>query len=177
MFIRATGGYDEDGAQWAEGLFLVLALPKTRFKSWYALRDALRQRCEDECRKNGRELWFWKDYLSPEEKAEGYGEVLYHPPFDLLRAAVRETRLTQLGHYMAGFTKIQGLRVHLSGTYGGDGLPKDLPRPVWDSMVPLPKEIIALAKQGGGHNSPGAEGPSLRQWALDNVDKLLEAGT
>lgn len=84
-----------------------------------------------------------------------------------LRAIVRYARLRQCGHYMMGTAKIGKHRIILSGSYGGDGLPKSVPDEVYEAGVELPRELYDAWNTGGGWNSAGSEAPAMRTWALD----------
>lgn len=95
-----------------------------------------------------------------------------------LRAAVRTVSLSQLGHFMMGTVRIGKDRVIVSGAYGSDGLPcspEKFPN-AFQSMLPLPAELEAEFWNGGGHNTAGKEGPSLRAWARQNEAQLRKAG-
>jgi len=103
-----------------------------------------------------------------------------------LRAIVRTVALRQLGHWMMGYARVYGESLTVSGTYGSDGLPKHIDtlrfpngeyfhhqwrKPsdewidrVWQSATPVPQELYDMWATGGGHNSAGSEGPSMRQW-------------
>ena len=175
MFIdKVRGGYRNDDEQWAAGRFLVAALPNKRPPEWVARRDAIQARIFAEHPE--RPTWAWKDYLSTEEREAGYGEVLYHAPFTELRCFVKYVHMHQCGAWMMGNTELGNHKVHLSGTYGDDGLPKTLPRPVWERGVPLPEDLALMWAKGGGHNCAGAEGPLIRAWALKHQDALRAAG-
>lgn len=176
MFLSCEVAH-KNGGQWAKGIFLILALPKTRIPRWYATQKAVQQRCEAEAMNEGQSPWAWRGYLTKQEQLEGYGEALYHPPFTLLRAAaVDDVVLRQSGHFMVGSTRLMGRQIHLSGSYGEDGLPKTLDRAVWEKMVPLPEDLCNALAKGDGHNSAGSEGPAIRSWAIQNLEKLQEVG-
>ena len=96
-----------------------------------------------------------------------------------LRALVRYTSMSQCGHFMMGrvFIAIPGVdekrKVVLSGTYGDDGLPCDADPDLWGYLHPVPQELAELYWHNTeGHNSAGAEGPTMHAWALRNA-KLL----
>ena len=140
-------GYDRDGGQWARGPFLVLMSHPT-------------ERYED-------------------------GKLK-------VRAFVRRATLKQCGHFMMGsiVAKLDGrdISITVSGTYGNDGLTCDSgfknhadksikydERPIvnlWDVAYDVPEELAREFWAGGGHNSAGAEGPSMRQWAEENQEML-----
>jgi hypothetical protein len=94
-----------------------------------------------------------------------------------LRGLVRSTRLRQCGHFMMGEMVIDGLRIGLSGPLGSDGLPKNQDDVPWDQMVPVDAETArAYWTDTTGHNDVGVSGKDLRQWADENMDRLLQAG-
>ena len=94
-----------------------------------------------------------------------------------LRACVRYAHLTQSGHFMTGIVTVGKHRIFLSGSYGGDGLPKDAPDDLWPLLHPLPDDLVEAFWSGGGHNSAGAEAPALRAWALAHFTALHAAGS
>lgn len=85
------------------------------------------------------------------------------PPF---RALVRFTSMRQLGHFMMGQCRAFGHRITLSGSYGNDGLPCNVPQDVYDHALPVPDELIDAWNKGGGWNSAGTEAKAIRTWAL-----------
>lgn len=93
-----------------------------------------------------------------------------------LRGIVRTVQLKQLGHFMMGQMTINDEEMSLSGTYGSDGLPKSVATPVsvfWQMGLPLPPELVhRFWTAGGGHNSAGAEGSEVHDWALANLAEL-----
>lgn len=95
-----------------------------------------------------------------------------------LRAAVRNVRMSQLGHWMMATARVGKDRVFLSGSYGSNGLPCDPSKfpHAYGTMLPLPAELEAKFWSGGGHNTAGTEGPSLRAWAKANLIALRKAG-
>lgn len=94
-----------------------------------------------------------------------------------LRAVVRSVRLTQFGHWMMGDMTIAKCKFTMSGCYGHDGLPGDMPIDrIWNLLLPVPAELTEKFWKGGGHNTCGEEGPEMHQWALDNLKALRKAG-
>jgi hypothetical protein len=83
-----------------------------------------------------------------------------------IRALVRFASLHQLGHFMMGSCRAFGHTIQLSGAYGGDGLPRGVPREVYDKAIDVPAELIAAWNTGGGWNGAGSEAPAMREWAL-----------
>ncbi len=156
MFLTSKGGYTRDGEQWARGPFLALWCGDTK------ARD--------------------------------------------MRACVRHVHYTQCGQFMGGSVTLGGRKLQLSGAYGQDGLPRTapvginapgaahgeggkygttfghpdynrhLPIAVWETLLPVPLALQDAFWAGGGHNSAGTEGPSMRAWALDNLAALKKAG-
>lgn len=172
MFVAGNRRWYAGTEQRASGSFLVLCLPRrpetqTEFAckapKWHGVPcDGLLTAWAGElatCPKCGRE---W--YAPP-----------WSAPFDLLRCFVRHVRLEQCGHWMLGEMTVHGERIALSGTYGHDGLPVDVDRSTWEHGVPLPREIIDVYRTGGGHNSAGAEGPLVYEWARRNLKQLRAA--
>lgn len=113
-----------------------------------------------------------------EQFHQGLFLILFTPPGDggnssELRACVRFAKMTQLGHFMMASVAIAGHRITLSGSYGGDGLPRDCPDvAMWDQLTPVPRELRDAWAKGDGWNSAGSEAPAMRQWASDNLAKL-----
>ena len=99
-----------------------------------------------------------------------------------LRAFVRHVHLRQFGHWMTGWTTLydtdgEAHKIYCDGTYGSNGLPKDMPRKLWDAGVEVPDDMLEVFWSGeGGHNSAGSEGPKIRDWAQANYKALKAAG-
>lgn len=102
-----------------------------------------------------------KDWLkrTPEEKKA-------------VRGLVRFVRMGQSGHFMVAFVNIKGHRIYLSGTYGADGLLKDVPHAVYELGLDLPPELYEAWAKGGGHNSAGSEAEAMHRWAQENLKRL-----
>ena len=83
-----------------------------------------------------------------------------------MRALVRFTSMQQLGHFMMGECRAFGHKITVSGSYGGDGLPCDVPDAVYDKAVEVPAELVAAWNTGGGWNGAGSEAQAMRDWAL-----------
>ena len=94
-----------------------------------------------------------------------------------LRACVRYAHLAQCGHFMMGGVSVGKHRIPLSGSYGGDGLPRTAPDDLWELLHPVPKDLQDAFWSGGGHNSAGAEAPALHAWANAHFDTLHAAGS
>ena len=60
---------------------------------------------------------------------------------------------------------VKGHKLSLSGSYGADGLTKDVPKEVYELGVDLPDELRKAWSEGGGWNSAGSEGPKMFEWA------------
>jgi hypothetical protein len=90
-----------------------------------------------------------------------------------IKGVVVRARLKQFGHWMMGHAKLYGYKFTLSGSYGADGLTCTMPDDIYNSCgVELPQELYDAWNKGGGWNSSGSEGPSIRQWAKDNLAAL-----
>ena len=94
---------------------------------------------------------------------------------DTTRAIVRDVALHQCGHFMMGSARAWGHRIPISGAYGSDGNPREVPQEVYDRAIPVPREIMDAWNTGNGWNGTGSEAPSMHRWALDNMDKLQSA--
>ena len=93
-----------------------------------------------------------------------------------VRVICRYVRLEQCGHWMMGRCKVKGHRFTLSGTYGGDGMPRDVPEEVWKTGVPLPPELYEAWAQGNGWNGAGSEGPAMHKWGLETFGDKIRNG-
>ena len=90
-----------------------------------------------------------------------------------IKCVVRKVALQQLGHFMMGRANIRGKWFTVSGSYGSDGLPMDVPQEVYDSLtVTLPADLYQAWNKGGGHNSCGSEAPAVRKWAKEHLAEL-----
>jgi hypothetical protein len=67
---------------------------------------------------------------------------------------------------MMGSVRIKGKSLTVSGAYGSDGLPKSVPREIWELGVELPQDLYDKWNTGGGWNSAGSEAQAVRDWAL-----------
>jgi hypothetical protein len=125
----------------------------------------------------------WCNRRDGEQRARGSFLMLFALDGDTerprqLRAFVRYVSMHQFGHFMMGsaLIKVPGcvdLKVGLSGTYGHDGLPRDASMDLWPHLHPVPEEIAKVYwTDTSGHNSAGAEGPSMREWAIANIKTL-----
>ena len=83
-----------------------------------------------------------------------------------IRALVRKVSMHQCGHWMMGKARAFGHTIRLSGSYGGDGLPTDVPMEVYEKAIPVPQELVDAWNKGGGWNSAGSEAPSMAEWAI-----------
>ena len=79
-------------------------------------------------------------------------------------AIVRKVALQQFGHWMMGRANVGGKWITVSGSYGGDGMPRTFTELPHDA-VRLPAELYELWAKGGGHNSAGNEAAAMRKWA------------
>lgn len=82
-----------------------------------------------------------------------------------IRCLVRNCTLRQLGHWMMGMVRIKGKSITVSGAYGSDGLPKSVPREIWELGTELPQDLYDKWAKGGGWNSAGSEAEAVRNWA------------
>lgn len=175
MFITSKyAGYNRHGEQVAAGLFLILMQPD----SYY----------QNECLKCGHNFESKGLYeYCPNCGCNGFPpEDVYRTGLQTLRkrewksgcnvpikAIVRHTSMRQFGQFMMGFARIHGTRVTLSGSYGGDGLTRSVPKQIYERYgVELPSELYQAWKYGGGWNSAGSEAPKMREWALANLATL-----
>ena len=83
-----------------------------------------------------------------------------------IKCLVRYCKMSQCGHWMMGKVRIKGQSFTVSGSYGADGLTKDMPQEIYDLGVELPQELHEMWNKGGGHNSAGNEAGSIKAWAL-----------
>ena len=93
--------------------------------------------------------------------------VLFGSSKEGLWGVVRRCSLRQCGHFMMGHVKLGDQTITVSGTYGGDGLPRDLDSVhEWNRhmLIRMPPELEAEFWKGGGWNDAGSEGPSVREW-------------
>lgn len=84
-----------------------------------------------------------------------------------IRAFVVYARMSQWGHFMMARARKAGVEISLSGTYGNDGLPRDVPESLYDIATPVPADLVDAWNIGGGWNSAGNEADAMRQWARD----------
>lgn len=118
-----------------------------------------------------------------------------------IRTLARNVTLSQSGHFMTGFMEFtfrgERCRFWLSGTYGADGLTKDIydlkirrgteygEKSKWDDappafadelwrvLTPLPEEVSKkLWTAKGGWNCAGEEGPSIEAWAKEHIREI-----
>lgn len=95
-----------------------------------------------------------------------------------LYGCMRYVEMQQLGHFMMGSAKVCGKELTLSGTYGNDGLGRDLGRDGIDAtrLMELPSSLYEAWAKGGGWNSAGSEARAMKKWALANKSALQKAG-
>lgn len=79
---------------------------------------------------------------------------------------IDNVRMEQCGHFMMASPTVKGHKLSLSGSYGSDGLPMEVPQELYDAAKPLPKELYDAWNNGGGWNSAGNEAPAMAEWAL-----------
>lgn len=124
-----------------------------------------------------------RSWVSPDgaQHAQGLFLIFMHPDMEGLegfkhpmKALVRHTRMVQCGHYIMGSIRVGGLKLTVSGSYGSDGLPKNVPQEVYDLGLEVPSELFEAWNKGGGWNGAGAEAPLVRAWAIENLDRLRQ---
>lgn len=101
-----------------------------------------------------------------------------------IRAIVRSVQLSQFGHFMSGrmkfsarslrgrddeFPIMSDVEVYVEGTYGNNGLIRDVPMPVYNIGTELPADLREKWARGDGWNSAGSEGPDIEEWAFHNM--------
>lgn len=121
----------------------------------------------------------WYAQRDGQQKAKGLFLVLFgFTESKEIRGVVRTVQMEQLGQFMMGQCEVGGHKITLSGSYGSDGLTMDPEKypGLWEQLVPLPGPFYELWAKGGGWNSAGSEGEVFRDWALENIDKLYNAG-
>ena len=123
----------------------------------------------------------FRSWMSPDgtQHAQGLFLLFMHPDLDgmeglkqPMKALVRHTRMYQCGHFMMGSVRVGGQTLVVSGSYGSDGLPKDVPQGVYDLGLEVPGELVESWNKGGGWNGAGNEANLVRAWAVENLDRL-----
>ena len=84
-----------------------------------------------------------------------------------IRCLVRKVAMRQCGHWMMGAANLGGKWYTVSGSYGNDGLPMDVPMSIWEKGIKLPIELYQAWNIGEGHNGAGNEATLVRQWAIE----------
>ena len=103
------------------------------------------------------------------------------PPSRKLYAWIGKVKLSQCGQWMMG--TVRALPAYnkpykylvVSGAYGADGLPcdyEDLTIKSRFKLIPVPQSIADVYWKGNGWNSSGSEGPTMRQWALEQLEGI-----
>jgi hypothetical protein len=90
---------------------------------------------------------------------------------DNMRGVARKVALRQCGNFMMGKTSINGETIILSGTYGGDGLPITVSEEIFLKGEPVPRELYDAWNKGGGWNSAGKEGLTMKKWGQTLIKK------
>jgi len=104
-----------------------------------------------------------------EQSARGKFLALFGSSKEGLWGVVRSCSMHQSGHFMMGSVTLGDQTITVSGTYGGDGLPRDLSEvQPWNRglLIRMPPELEVAFWAGGGHNSAGSEGPAVHAWGL-----------
>jgi hypothetical protein len=113
-----------------------------------------------------------------------------------IKCMVRTVAMRQAGHFMMGDLCFnfgdKKYYFSVSGTYGADGLTKDVEElrlaysperapaevieAVWDGLMPLPRDIAEMKwKSTSGWNCAGDEGSAVHEWAEKNLIALRRA--
>jgi len=82
------------------------------------------------------------------------------------RAVVRKVKLSQCGHFMMGRARVANQTLIISGSYGGDGLPKTVDEDVYAKGVDVPRELYDAWNKGEGWNGAGTEAKAMQKWAV-----------
>lgn len=82
-----------------------------------------------------------------------------------IRAFACFARMHQFGQFMMANARFAGEAVTLSGSYGNDGLPRDVSQAQYDAAVPVPAGLIKAWNEGGGWNGAGSEAEAMLTWA------------
>ena len=80
--------------------------------------------------------------------------------------------MEQFGPWMMGTMRVGHYEITLSGSYGGDGLPCNVPPAVYRQGVEVPADLIEQWNTGGGHNGAGSEAKAMRAWAAGHLGEL-----
>jgi hypothetical protein len=154
MFLGGSSGYNQrDGSQWSRGPFLAL-FSKTAGGEIRA--------CVRHARMHQLGHFMVGDLIIKSDRAKAIhdtGPSPTHPHPEHYKPYILD------GAY----------RVYIEGTYGDNGLTIDVEKYVglWEILHPLPVELTWMKwKDKQGWNSAGSEGPSIRQWAIDNIKML-----
>ena len=82
------------------------------------------------------------------------------------RAIVRKVALRQYGHFIMGTARAFGESISVSGSFGGDGLPCDVPMHVYERAMELPADVLAAYWGIDDWAGKGGEGKAVvRNWA------------
>lgn len=82
------------------------------------------------------------------------------------RAIVRQVALRQCGQFMMGFARAYGHSITVSGAFGGDGLPCDVPMEVYERATEIPADVLAAYWGIDDWAGKGGEGKAVvRSWA------------
>ena len=111
--------------------------------------------------------WFLILVQDQDKRVNGHGSI---------RAFVRKVAMQQCGHFMMGYAKVHGQSLIMSGSYGSDGLPKDVSHELYEKAFPLPDDLYDAWAKGEGWNSAGSEAQKMRAWAKENFASLAPKG-
>lgn len=84
------------------------------------------------------------------------------------RAIVRTVSLKQCGHFMMGKARIQGETYVVSGTFGNDGLPMDVPEEVYRNATVIPDDVLNPYWKG---SDPEEGYTGMYEWARKEFKK------
>ena len=154
MFIKSNRcWYGRDGEQKASGAFLMIfsdgARPRPNLRA--LVRHVRMHQCGH---------WMMATLIIKSDAAKAENDTI--PAFD--KAQYPNYYNVADGHYS----------LSLSGTYGEDGLPKDVSAfpGLWEQLHPVPEELREKFWNGGGHNCAGSEAMSMHEWANENINTL-----
>lgn len=122
--------------------------------------------------RNGEQVCSGRFLVMMQPKSEWIDGKFNSHTSDPIRCLVRFCAMRQFGNFMMGFIRVKGQRLTVSGSYGSDGLPMDVPREIYELGVELPAELREAWNKGGGWNSAGSEAPAIRAWAKQTFKDL-----
>lgn len=160
MYISdARGYYDRDGQQRvAKADFIILMHPKN---------DRC-QKCDEDREYHPYDEGNKVEYRMVDGEDRKCCTICGTPITDSLdfpiRAIVRKVALQQSGPWMIGTARAFGKSIHISGSYGNDGLTRNVDWDVYSKGEKLPDELYQLWKHGGGWNGAGSEASEMAKF-------------